>query len=93
MQGMENSSWHFAQLEGTSLNVYCETHSSTLSAAMGGKPCMQHEEGLLADLVQPFGVHAGHIQGCSMSTLHSQLQAITANLCTEVHMLMQHGML
>ena len=25
---------------------------------MGGKPCMQHEEGLLADLVQPFGVHA-----------------------------------
>ena len=68
-------------------------HSSTLSAAVGGKPCMQHEEGLLADLVQPFGVHAGHIQGCSMSTLHSQLQAITANLCTEVHMLMQHGML
>ena len=66
-------------------------HSSTLSAAMGGKPCMQHEEVLLADLVQPFGVH--DIQGCSMSTLHSQLQAITANLCTEVHMLMQHGML
>ena len=70
-------------------------HSSTLSAAMGGKPCMQHEEGLLADLVQPFwrACIFRHIQGCSMSTLHSQLQAITANLCTEVHMLMQHGML